>query len=140
MVVDQYRRSELLRSGQQGTDSAVTQSFKDSLAAGGEMRAYLSAAKLALVLGDTLFVHGALTEDCLDWLPPGAAEEEQLGDLSLREWAKQLNCWASDQVGQWCAADWEAGGLETGWGVAGYGGYAQDGQPGERTAAVVWLI
>ena len=35
------------------------------------MREYLRAGKLALVLGETLFVHGGLDEHCLDWAPEG---------------------------------------------------------------------
>ena len=55
----ELRRKEL--GGVGVDDEAVARSFKASVAEGGEMRGYLSVAQLAVVLGDTLFVHGGIT-------------------------------------------------------------------------------
>lgn len=57
------------------------------------MRGYLQRAKLGIVIGDTVFVHGGISPDTLGWLPPPLQTEP-----NAREWIEKLNMFAENQV------------------------------------------
>jgi len=114
----EYRRQELAELT--GTpinkisDENVVESFvgavKDD---NGVVNNYLRSAQIGVIIGDTLFVHGAVEEQALGFVPspltrykfnardelkslPGA----QAG-LPLREWIDGLNAFAAEQVASW---------------------------------------
>ena len=79
--------------GNNADDDAVVDSFLGSMQPGGLMRGYLQRAKLGLVIGDTVFVHGGISPDTLGWLPPPLQTESD-----AREWIEKLNMFAETQV------------------------------------------
>ncbi|CAJ1376934.1 unnamed protein product [Effrenium voratum] len=114
-----YRREELaiLRNAEvdQISDEEVVASFQRSvLHPQGEVRSYLRAAQIGLILGDTLFVHGAVDEEALGFVPSpetryqAHSKEELLAlpkaqtGLALKAWIEALNAFAAEQVEDWC--------------------------------------
>ena len=91
------------------SDATVLESFRGSVAPGGLMAEYLQHAQLALVLGNTLFVHGAVCERSAGHVPghTSSCESRDLsstsGVLSPRVWAERLNTWKEEQLGEWLA-------------------------------------
>ena len=79
--------------GDNADDDAVVDSFVSSMRPGGLMRGYIERAKLGLVIGDTVFVHGGISPDTLGWLPPPFQPE-----ANAREWIQQLNVFAETQI------------------------------------------
>ena len=80
--------------GDDADDDAVADSFVDSMRPGGLMRGYLERAKLGLIIGDTVFVHGGISPDTLGWLPPPQTQLEP--DASV--WINKLNAFAQAQI------------------------------------------
>ena len=80
--------------GGDADDDAVAKSFVDSMRPGGLMRGYLERAKLGLIIGDTVFVHGGISPDTLGWLPPPHTQLE----LDARKWIDKLNAFAEAQT------------------------------------------
>ena len=66
----------------------VVKSFMDTVNEVGMMREVLRQGKLAVVLDDCLFVHGAVSR-------------ASLPQSDVQSWAEQLNLWVSDQVREW---------------------------------------
>ena len=99
----EHRRTELalLQGGGDISDDAVVASFRDEVAAGkdGALRSYLEVAELAAIVGNTLFVHGAVDRRTMRAVPrvPGVRFEVCSPDLefdfydSVAEWAAALN-------------------------------------------------
>eukprot|EP00913_Durusdinium_trenchii_P031474 g29467.t1 len=102
------------------SDEEVLESFLESvLQPEGAVQSYLRHAQLGLVIGDTLFVHGAAEERALGFVPshqtryvknkredllklPGSQK-----GLDLRQWIDALNRFAEEEVNAWC--------LDPGW-------------------------
>ena len=99
----EYRRMELAQmSGlpNQGvSDETVTQSFIDSLAPGGVVNQYLKLAQLGVVIGETLFVHGAVTLENMGYIP--GMKESQPRITDAKEWIDALNDWYREQINEW---------------------------------------
>ncbi|CAK9048913.1 unnamed protein product [Durusdinium trenchii] len=117
-----FRRKELANfsRGLEISDEEVLESFLESvLQPEGAVQSYLRHAQLGLVIGDTLFVHGAAEERALGFVPshqtryvknkredllklPGSQK-----GLDLRQWIDALNRFAEEEVNAWC--------LDPGW-------------------------
>ena len=95
------------------SDEDVVESFcRSVLRSDGEVVAYLQNAQIGVIIGDTLFVHGAVEKQALGFVPSAAlrykrnSREEVLGpgcrqNLALREWIEGLNDFAMSQVEAW---------------------------------------
>jgi hypothetical protein len=59
----EHRAAELAREGRAADPAAVVTSYLADLGPGGDLRAYLDAARLAYRAGATLFVHGGVTDE-----------------------------------------------------------------------------
>ena len=112
------------------SDAAVLESYVASLRPGGAMRSYLQQAQLAVLVGETLFVHGGLRPDTIG-VAPGVAPATG-GDVngddggvvdggggtlrvgSVGEWVEAMNAFAASQVAEWCA-DADAAGAGPRW-------------------------
>jgi hypothetical protein len=64
-----HRRTELGAEGEPSDDDAVVESFLADLGPSGDHTRLVDAMQLACVVGDTLFVHGAVTEESLGHVP-----------------------------------------------------------------------
>ncbi|CAK9011972.1 Serine/threonine-protein phosphatase [Durusdinium trenchii] len=84
----EQRRLELgqIRGESEVSDLDVVQSFQESVEPGGFMLRFLQNAQLGLVLGDTLFVHGAVPQRGLGFVP--GQEDRAPGPLT---WMDRLN-------------------------------------------------
>jgi hypothetical protein len=112
------RRAELeLLGGAAGgrvRDADVLASFREAVGPAGLMRGYIEHGHLAVVLGNTLFVHGAVCDRSMGFVPAGSGgrssgEEAERGpddDSGPREWAEKLQIWKEEQVAEWIR--WEA--------------------------------
>jgi len=107
----QNRRSELQVLGKPSTDADILRSFRDLVdpqAAEPWQLWYLQAAQVMVVIGDCLFVHGALrsrglllvpAEDCRDGKSEGQPPPLRLPEsTTLEEWAAELNQWKARQL------------------------------------------
>jgi hypothetical protein len=65
----EYRRDELKLLACDSNDADVVESFVDLMRPDGLMMEYLKCAKIAVILGDTLFIHGAIHTYNMGWLP-----------------------------------------------------------------------
>jgi hypothetical protein len=81
------------------TDEMVTQTFVDSVLPEGVLTQYLKAAQLGEIVGETLFIHGAVTIDNMGFLPGMLYSDPRVSDA--REWIDILNNWYSDQINEW---------------------------------------
>jgi len=100
----------LLSSTHSATDEAVLESFRASVDPDGKdpwMLTLLRVGKLALVLGDTLFVHGGFHEAVMEKVPGRLGDaDDATGDI--KRWADDLNAWKDAQLDQfvqqpkWC--------------------------------------
>lgn len=87
------------------TDDDVTESFLHILhPKDGILTKYLEFAKISVIIGDCLFIHGAILDYNKGWLPPTVSQKEEIkkisGDLenssgsfnsSLSEWTEKIN-------------------------------------------------
>ncbi|CAK9030480.1 Hypothetical protein SCF082_LOCUS19221 [Durusdinium trenchii] len=117
-----FRRKELANfsRGLEISDEEVLESFLESvLQPEGAVQSYLRHAQLGLVIGDTLFVHGAAEERALGFVPshqtryvknkredllklPGRQSmPPALGGLDLRQWIDALNRFAVRSSTNW---------------------------------------
>lgn len=90
------RRHELALLGLPATDEAVVDSYRDSVDPSHPdcwMLDFLRVGQLAVILGDALFIHGGLYDDCLGRVP-----EETASTANMREWAARLNAWKDAQL------------------------------------------
>jgi hypothetical protein len=99
----EYRRVELgiLEGKSAGsiTDEMVTQSFIDSVSSDGIMTRYLKQSQLGAIIGDTLYIHGAVTIDNMGYVPGMSESRQRTGNA--REWIEQLNGWYREQINEW---------------------------------------
>ena len=108
------RREELtvLREEEIVRDDDVLESFRQSVEPDGVVRQYLDLTDIMKVHGETLFVHGALTEVNVGTLPPSLEEkekdekeeeeeEEQVLFTNAREWSEKLNEWKTLEMDKW---------------------------------------
>jgi Calcineurin-like phosphoesterase len=97
----EFRRTELAIERKAAvTDDDVVQSFLADSVPGGELAEYIAECQLAYRAGDTLFLHGGVTEESLGVVP---GQRERAADVDL--WCQQLNRWYAGQV-----AAYQAGG------------------------------
>ena len=111
-----HRRAELARLAGKDvaeiSEAEVLESYSQSvLDKNGEVVAYLRNAQVGVIIGDTLFVHGAVEKQALGFVPSAtlryrrnSPEEVQVGcrqGLALREWIDGLNAFAFEQVEAW---------------------------------------
>jgi hypothetical protein len=101
----EHRRSELQREGRAFADEEVAQSFVDDLAPGGDLRRYLASCQLSFLAGQTLFVHGGVTEENLGMIPGNASP------LAVPRWVEGLNAWYREQVSAFEAQSLDAQGV-----------------------------
>ncbi len=100
------------------TDDDVVESYRASVRPDGVVAEYLRAAQVAAVIGDTLFVHGGVTDASMAWLPaddnrdrvqaepPGV---DTSASHSVQDWAAAINDWAQRSVQDWLAHPrWDA--------------------------------
>jgi hypothetical protein len=73
----EYRKEELRLIGGGAEDEDVVRSFIDLLKPNGLMTEYLRYAKIAIIIGDTLILHGALHTYNMGWLPPMKEKESE---------------------------------------------------------------
>jgi hypothetical protein len=96
------------------TDDEVVDSFINLFQPNGLLREYLKIGRLGVILGDSLFVHGGLSQDVVGWLPPFSSNvESSIFDveissneieLNARTWIHRLNEFCSLQVKLFCQA------------------------------------
>ncbi len=89
-------------------EDEVADSYLEDLARGGPLRAYLAAGQLAFRHGDTLFVHGGLSEASLGAVPgrptrPDASEPGAPLDVDVDAWVVELNAWYREQMDAFAA-------------------------------------
>mmetsp|Transcript_41092 Transcript_41092/g.92259 ORF Transcript_41092/g.92259 Transcript_41092/m.92259 type:complete len:510 (-) Transcript_41092:75-1604(-) len=105
------RRAELQALGRPSNDADILRSFRDLVdpqAAEPWQLWYLQAAQVMVVIGDCVFVHGALrshglllvpAEDCRDGASEGQPPPLRLPETtSLEDWAEELNQWKARQL------------------------------------------
>lgn len=99
----EYRRLELAelsgKSSERISDVEVTQSFIDSVAPHGVVTEYLKLAQLGVILGETLFIHGAVTLKNMGYVPGQSNTSNRIPDV--KEWVDILNHWYTDQITKW---------------------------------------
>mmetsp|Transcript_103272 Transcript_103272/g.182924 ORF Transcript_103272/g.182924 Transcript_103272/m.182924 type:complete len:594 (+) Transcript_103272:2-1783(+) len=134
----EYRRQELADLGRTTTDAISDEQVVDSYIKSvenddGEVRSYLRNAQIGVIIGDTLFVHGAVEERALGFVPShytrfkeNSPEEVsslpgvQRG-LPLREWIDGLNSFACKEVAEWCKNPfWSESGTRSGEALMAY--------------------
>jgi len=112
-----HRRAELLILGEDASDEAVLRSFLESVdpfvaSEDSQCRAwtwqYLQRARILLVIGDTVFCHGAIRSrgllrvpagDCIDGFSEGSPASYVLdSDMSIEYWADELERWKVKQL------------------------------------------
>jgi len=97
-------------------DAAVADSYLGSLAPGGALHDYLSHGQLAAILGETIFVHGCISDENVGFVPDRSLTESdnrQKGPLpgdhfveqgkTAVEWVEALNTFCSEGVKEWMA-------------------------------------
>ena len=94
------RRHELeIIQGGHISDADVFKSFRDSVAQGGVVRDYLEQTQLMLILGDTMFLHGALRDENLGRVP-----SSQTAHTNAHQWCQALNQWHSEELRSWSSS------------------------------------
>lgn len=79
------------------SDTEVVEAFEDMLKSDGRFREFLSKSQLAFVHENTLYIHGALTEENIGAIPGKGSGAR----LRAREWAERLNTWYRAQLRPW---------------------------------------
>jgi hypothetical protein len=110
----EFRRREL---GQGTSDEAVVASFVDETRRDGSIYRILKASRLMWRVGNTLFMHGGVTDANIGVVPdkaPAAANVE--------EWIRRLDAWYLREFAAWDAAadEWDGTGERPGEGLIRY--------------------
>jgi hypothetical protein len=116
------RREELQEMGLSTKDEDVANSYLKLVAPEGLLTKYIEQAKICVVLGDMIFVHGALHEHNYEWVPPSAKEVTNVTDAGsnadvgttamnrikegklgwyckdIRKWAAAVNAWKDGEI------------------------------------------
>ena len=90
----EYRRKELEELGLPSSDEDVAESFRDSVRSNGCLTKLLHQGQLALIIKDTLFIHGALHPHTIDIVPPKLQKQ----DRNLEEWVDALNSFKQQET------------------------------------------
>lgn len=117
------------------SDADVVRSFRESVLPGGAMLELLAAGQVGALLGDCLFVHGALSERSVGLVPPShgqvAPRDKSGGGFeragSLGEWVARLNAFAAQEVASFCQFPAGEPGLRAWAEEGGYGGRGGEG-------------
>ncbi len=88
-----HRAAELAREGRAHDDEAVVESFLEDLAPGGSLRRYLGVCQLAHRDEETLYLHGAITDESHGVVPGVAARID-----TLDAWVDALNALHSSEM------------------------------------------
>lgn len=146
----EFRRQELgVRfGGGVFSDDDVVRSYVESVQPGGLIYEYLQAAKLAVKLGDTLFVHAGLPRGD-SWAPGWIPGPPPRQNLPLDEWLTELNAFAASamdevadatQAGRECLEAWSCVGgyshAQAGCGLMQY--CMRDMPDGSRQPSIVY--
>ncbi|KNC56045.1 uncharacterized protein AMSG_02057 [Thecamonas trahens ATCC 50062] len=104
------------------TDAQVYASYVGAAAKGGVLHKYLLQGQIAALVDGTLFVHGAVNDANIGYVPPldgaqvlpsPAPGIDTLAtapppELGVAEWVAALNAWYNEQMAQWDASpQWE---------------------------------
>lgn len=110
------RREELIELGLSSEDEDVTDSYLQLVKPDGLLTKYIEQAKICVILGDMIFIHGALHENNFEWVPPMAEtitpgcdhataldriNDGKLGWLckgNIRQWAEAVNIWKDSEI------------------------------------------
>jgi hypothetical protein len=99
----EYRRLELAEmsglKAEQISDRQVTRSFIESVDTGGIISEYLKNSSLGVVIGETLFLHGAVTPQNMGFIPGMSDTSPRVPDA--RNWIDGLNQWYKQQISDW---------------------------------------
>mmetsp|Transcript_3173 Transcript_3173/g.9176 ORF Transcript_3173/g.9176 Transcript_3173/m.9176 type:complete len:717 (-) Transcript_3173:2524-4674(-) len=119
------------------SDEEVVSSFVRSVGPGGLMRTYLELAQIGAVLGDCLFIHGAISEECMRKVPPrhGTVPVRDVSGRGFRDapggllgWIGELNRFAAEEVASWVAHPHGEPSRARAWAEeGGYGGRGGEG-------------
>ena len=82
------------------TDEDVTAFLLQQVQPGGVFYDYLSKGVLCHRIGDTLFVHGAIPEAGIGYIP-GRPHTARALDMPLDQWIEGLNGWFKKEVKKW---------------------------------------
>lgn len=102
----EYRRNELCSAGRPDSDDDVVKSFLDYVSPDnnpiiGPLTRYLQMGAVAVVIGDTLFVHGAVNPHNIGYVPPqGGSAARVVSDV--RQWAAEINAFKDAEVCTFC--------------------------------------
>lgn len=99
----ELRSQELRQLAQASDDEAVVQSYIDMVSPTGILTRYLSCCQVAAVMGEVMFVHGALHKHNLGYIPPCYAESDDVLQPEKRlsnaiEWANEINKFVKSEV------------------------------------------
>lgn len=95
----EYRRKELQEMNLPAEDNDVVRSYVDWLQPDGEMVEFLLNGKVAVIIGDTIFLHGALKPTNIGWVPPRRGEKSGGYCVDkIREWVDHMNSFLYDEV------------------------------------------
>lgn len=94
----EYRKEELkiLVPTRTIDDNFVFASFLNDYEEGGILREYLKQGQLAKVIDGNLFVHGAVTDNNIGYVPGNFFHFKD-----TREWISKLNQWAKSEINDW---------------------------------------
>jgi hypothetical protein len=96
----EYRRKELEDLELPSADSDVVQSYMDWVSPDGEMVEFLLNGKVAVIIGDTIFLHGALKPTNVGWVPPRRGEKSGGYCVDkIRDWVDHMNSFIHAEVG-----------------------------------------
>eukprot|EP00040_Diaphanoeca_grandis_P030919 m.183805 g.183805 ORF g.183805 m.183805 type:complete len:509 (-) comp32168_c4_seq2:40-1566(-) len=104
----EFRRQELeILHGYKASDQEVFENFQSSILDGGIYLRYMQHAQLAALIGDTLFVHGAITEKSMGFVPDAkktlfehhdVTGRETTDSHSVAEWVQEMEDFVGAQL------------------------------------------
>jgi hypothetical protein len=92
------------------SDMDVFRSFQGSVEQGGIVRDYMEQTQLMLILGDSMYVHGAIRDCNVGWVPPllSSSSSSSSSSTSIHTdafaWCRALNEWQRHQMRAWRVA------------------------------------
>ena len=95
------------------SDNDVLNSYRDSVRPGGILRDYLLETDIMKIIGDTLFVHGGVTEESMGFVPAPVNHDKLQSDPpgtnlakaghSVQDWIVALNEYCAQGIADWVA-------------------------------------
>jgi hypothetical protein len=128
------RKEELAALGRDTSDEAVAQSYLDLISApNGLLFRYINEGKMAVIIGDAIFVHGGLVDSHLGYVPPTFTHRSEYCTNPL-EWVHTINAFKNSEIQDFISRtegylQEENGNVKEGWDKVG--NYAHP-QPGSR--------